>query len=293
MVARYFRHKSIPHQVWIKDGKVIAIPLPVYASAAIIRKVLDDEPPQMETNEYIPYDATKPLFLKGNGGDGSEMLYYSVFSKRIKPRIGTVGNRTTVDGQNVFFINLAPDHLFRNAFKSEINGDKRRVVWEVSDSLYNRIKGVGLDKPIGNYAMDKPYHDWLFENTFCYNFFAKQKMDFAAVREIMKRDLNQYFGIRYGIHASIQLRKVPGIVVRKVGPQSSRIPTKGGKPVIELTDPDVYRCENMPFSTVVSAVLAQVEPDLFIVDDTGMADRVDMVLPKAIDGNFLKANKEL
>ena len=292
-LTQLFPHKSIPHQVWINDGKVIAIPLPIYASPAIILEVLQDENPQMETNTYIPYDADKPLFLDGNGGDGSEMLYYSVFSKRIKPRIGTEGNRRTADGQNVFFINLAPDHLFRNAYKGEIKGDKRRVVWEVSDSLFNRIKGVGLDKPIGNYVHDKPYYDWLSENTFCYNFFAKQKMEFTAVREIMKRDLNNYFGVRYGIQASLQRRKVPGIVVRKVGPESSRFHTQGGKPVIELTDPDEYRCENIPFSTIVSAVLAQVEPDLFIVDATGMDKRVDMILPKSIEGNFIKANMEL
>lgn len=291
-LANYFPHKSIPHQVWIKDGRVIAIPLPVYSSKETISKVISGESFQVETNGYAPFNPTKPLFLNGNGGDGSEMLYFSVFSKRIKPRIGKEGRRNTPEGNNVFFINLAPDHLFFNAFKKEINGDKRRVVWEVSDSLYQQIKGTELEKPVGDYAKDKPYYDWLFDNTFCYNFFSRQEMELADVRGIMKRDLNNYFGIRYGISAAISPRKASCLVVRWIGPDSL-LQTEGGEALIQLTDPDEYRCVNIPFQSIVSAILANVQPDLFIVDWTGLNKRVDIVLPKSIDGNFSNATKEL
>ncbi|MEC3881615.1 TlpA family protein disulfide reductase [Parapedobacter sp. 10938] len=293
ILKQYFPHKSIPHQVWLKDGCVFAIPLPEYANGEVIASVINSEPVRIPMNEYVPLDKSKPLFLGGNGGDGSEMLYYSAVSKRIKPRIGGGGFKNETSDNKVLFINVSADYLLFAAFSKEIDMDRRRVVWEVDSSLYNKIQGTGLSDPIGNYKADSAYYRWLDENLFCYNLFAVRKLGASQVREIMKNDLNNHFGAYYGIEADVERRNVPCLVLRQTG-QSSLLESEGGDLVIELNDPRRYHCTNAPFETVITQMLSGVEPNRLFVDYTGMGSkRVDISLPTSINGNLIQAQREL
>src|SRR5690606_16368202 len=131
-------------------------------------------------------DRTKPLFLNGNGGDGNEVLYHSTISSRIRPRVAGGGVDANSEGNKALFINMSPDNLFRYAFEGDIGLDKRRVIWETSDSLYRQIKGKGIAKPTGDYARDRAFYDWAAQHFFCYNPFSKKEMDATAVYTTMK-----------------------------------------------------------------------------------------------------------
>jgi hypothetical protein len=119
------------------------------------------------------------------------------------------------------------------------------------------------------------------------------EMDAAAIRASMKKDLNQYFGSYYGINAVLEARKIPCLVVRKVHPDTAQLKSKGGPQVIALESADGYRCTNAPFTPMIRAILARVEPGAFLVDSTYYNGMVDLNIPRSIDGNFAKAQKEL
>ncbi|RQP17268.1 MAG: TlpA family protein disulfide reductase [Parapedobacter sp.] len=293
ILKQYFPHESIPYQVWLKDGRVFAIPMHEYATGEVVASAIKGEPLPMPMNEYVPLDRTKPLFLNGNGGDGSEVLYYSAISSRIRPRVAGGGVDAHAEGNKALFINMPPDNLFRYAFEGDIGLDKRRVIWETSDSLYRQIKGKGIAKPIGDYARDRVFYDWTAQHFFCYNLFSKKEMDAAAIYATMQKDLNQYFGVHYGINAALERRKIPCLVLRTVHTDTARLKSKGGPQVIALGSPDGYQCVNAPFTPMIRAILAGVEPGAFLVDSTYYNGMVDITMPRSIDGNFAKAQKEL
>jgi len=293
VLEKFFPHKSIPHQVWLKDGRVYAIPMPEYTNPEVISRVIEGKPVRIPMNEYVPLDRSKPLFLNGNGGDGSEVLYYSTVSTSIRPRVSGGGVTVSAEGNKALFINMSPDNLFQYAFEGDIGLNMRRVIWETSDSLYKAIKGIGIAKPIGNYAKDKAFYDWVAEHIFCYNLFSKNEMDVATIRGIMKADLNRYFGARYGIKAELERRKMSCLVIRSVSVDTARLKSKGGPQVIDLKDPKEYHCANAPFTSMIKGVLYVVEPGAFLVDSTGYYGMVDITMPRSVDGNFAIAQQEL
>ena len=293
ILKQYFPHKSIPYQVWLKDDRVFAIPMLQYATGESIAGVIKGEPVYMPMNEYVPLDKSKPLFLNGNGGDGRGLYYSSAVSGRVKPMIAGGGTSQNADGTNVLFVNVTADYLLLRAFDSDVGMNFRRISWEVSDSLKQEIKGSHLSKPTGNYERDSAYFNWLARNTFCYNLFSRSRLDAALIREIMKTDLNRYFGLRHGIKAEVEWRTVSCLVLRQVGPPTL-LETKGGELVVDLKGAAQYRCVNAPFRTVISPMLSQVEPDRLFVDSTYLdSKRVDITLPTSINDNLTGAQQAL
>jgi len=104
LLLQYFPHRSIPHQVWIMDNKVVHIGAAVDANEKNIALALDGHLPQMEVKaEFMDFSLTKPLdefakrvnipiykksvvtgYIKGIGGNngimqanGQKLLYYN------------------------------------------------------------------------------------------------------------------------------------------------------------------------------------------------------------------------
>src|SRR3546814_14538233 len=62
VLGRVFPHSSIPHMVWIKDGRVVAIPKIDYATVGNISAVLEGKHPRLtEKTEDRMVDTTKPF----------------------------------------------------------------------------------------------------------------------------------------------------------------------------------------------------------------------------------------
>jgi len=63
LFSRYFKHKYIPHEVWIYKGKIIGITSLDYVDEYNIRKVLNGEMVEWPLkNDFNKYDMSKPLF---------------------------------------------------------------------------------------------------------------------------------------------------------------------------------------------------------------------------------------
>jgi FKBP-type peptidyl-prolyl cis-trans isomerase/thiol-disulfide isomerase/thioredoxin len=62
--SAYFKHKTIPHEAWVYNGKVIAITTPDYVNAEQIRKVLTGAAINWPVKyDFFKFDAAKPLFI--------------------------------------------------------------------------------------------------------------------------------------------------------------------------------------------------------------------------------------
>jgi thiol-disulfide isomerase/thioredoxin len=80
---KLFPHRTLPHYVWINgDGTVVAITEYTEVNAANIMAMLNGGAPSLTEKKdlKVPFSDDKPLFINGNGGDGSAVLYHRVFS---------------------------------------------------------------------------------------------------------------------------------------------------------------------------------------------------------------------
>src|SRR3546814_174468 len=79
VLGRVFPHSSIPHMVWIKDGRVVAIPKIDYATVCNISAVLEGKHPRLtEKTEDRMVDPIKPFFVGGNGD--AEVVYADAYA---------------------------------------------------------------------------------------------------------------------------------------------------------------------------------------------------------------------
>ncbi len=79
ILRKFFPHPGgLPHFVWIKDNKVVAIPDPLVITEANIKAVFNGSSVAIAQNKYIPFDYSKEVFKNGNGGEASKPIYHSL-----------------------------------------------------------------------------------------------------------------------------------------------------------------------------------------------------------------------
>ena len=72
-LTKLFPHISIPHVVWLYNGKVIAITDGGEISTAHIQQVLQHKPVSFDMKEDVmDFDPSSPLLSKDNGGDDND-----------------------------------------------------------------------------------------------------------------------------------------------------------------------------------------------------------------------------
>lgn len=175
--ASYFRHLTIPHEVWVYKGKVVAITTEQYVNQVNIQKVLSGEPINWpEKNDFYSFDASKePLFkLDTVQTDPSAIIQYTAISgykERVNAEGLSGGSGTVRDKKRktirTFFLNQAiftsyytnwsnltsPNDLIRPSASITPN----QILWEVKDP--SRYK---YDSKINYQA------DWIRKNGICF-----------------------------------------------------------------------------------------------------------------------------
>lgn len=153
ILSSYFRHQTIPHEVWIYKGKVVAITTDQYVDRENIQKILNGEPIEwpVKNDFYLAYQGQKPLFeLNAVQANPSTILQYAAISgykERVNSEGLTGGSGIIRDQKNkkirTFFINqsilvayemnwrslIQPKTLVRPSLSLTPN----QIVWEVAD----------------------------------------------------------------------------------------------------------------------------------------------------------------
>ncbi len=285
ILKKYFPHQSIPHQVWIKAGRVEAIVGPEYAHANIIRAVLAGKHVAFNHKIEVPFDKTRPLFLGGNGGDGANMLYQSVISGRLSAQVAGTSRPTRTQ---VLAYNQTVEQLFGTAFtvrdlpQFSLLTIAKYFRFEIPDSLRYRISpGIILAK--GSQA---EFDRWVNSNLYCYNLVLPHGFSAADLGGKMLDDLNLFFGHHLNLKVRYETRKLRTLALIRTD-QRKEIRTKGGEAKrkwsirnksLELTNQSIgYLVHYLNVAYSYPSLGGQV-PGHPIVDETNTGTNVDLAL---------------
>ncbi|MBB2143938.1 redoxin domain-containing protein [Pedobacter sp. LMG 31464] len=254
VLATYFPHLSVPHQVWIRKGIVVAIASKAYATAANIRLALSGAALSFrEKSEQLDFDSGKPLFIAGNGGDGKELLSQSVIAGYVQG-LDNSGERVLQRKGFISLTNGTLMSLYSRALEAQIPfyPVNNRFVIETGEQLRSRILFDGDDAAQEN---------WMLQNAYCYNLVLPGGVSRAELMEIMRSDLDRFFKAHLGVQVSVEKRKVKCRVLKVVGDTAGLVAVSGGRSLPEFIAAYSYANWNLP---------------LPIVDQTGLSSLLRM-----------------
>ncbi len=273
-LQKYFPHKYIPHYIWInRKGEVAAITGHEPVDRQNIRAMIMQEVIKMPfKNDLLTFDPKVPLFIDGNGGDGSSIKYRSLFSEYI-PGLSQTASSVTTDTNKktsrVYCINCQILMLYTVAYSKVETFPENRVILDVKDP--SRLRASGNENDL---------EEWLKNNTYSYELITPTNPQ-NRVREQMAEDLNRFFGLR----AYFENRLVDCYVLTAL-PGLEKSYSKGGNREDNLSDEhntDKYIHNNT--MDALYGYLNEVLP-LNVVDETNCLNTLDLQFPQPDEGNF-------
>lgn len=265
----YFPHNSVPHEVWIRQGTIVAITYAEDVTAENIQKVLDGEKIHLvEKKANFDYNIFQPLLVSGNGGNANDLLYHSIITGYLDGISGGGGVMTdslnrykirVVDGSIARLYATAaeqydPDFVFPS--RTRIEADNSARILPPEEPEYN----LHVRKYFYSYELVIP---------------AAAK---ANAGRYMLADLNRFFGGVYHIRGGIQKTKTKCWVLKRMD-KGVNITSKGGASKIAQEGArEVW--QNAPFTDFFQTIsyLYQKQPYPF-VDKTGIKGNIDISLP--------------
>lgn len=255
ILIKLFPHRVLPHYVWIgKSGHVIAITGLEDLTYSNISKFLSDQAPVLpvKTDYQIPFNRNRPLFLDGNGGNGSQTVYRSVISRYVPGIDGCSGSgiksMNSIHGRRIYAVNTTIVNLYRMALGKSYTKflPRSRVILDVKDT----------DRVITGLSGRK-YIEWLQRNGYCYELQVPPALMHKAF-DIMAQELNRYFKAMLGISARMEKRTVPCYVLIRTT-KDNKVLTKGGKSIHQVS---AYNLKILTPDTRVTTLWEKVTPPL-------------------------------
>jgi thiol-disulfide isomerase/thioredoxin len=281
-LAKLFPHNSIPHEVWIKDGKIIATGYGEDVNEEAIVRVIQNQPILTDPKEdNLAFDHLAPLLINGNGGR-SNIFYQSLITPYIDGLRTVAGYDKNTERVISVAVNVSVISLYHQAFNHLdplLSFDNRTVI-DVPDSLKAK-----LVRPVNS-----GFHQWIKQYGFCYDLVLPSNYN-GKIYSVMLNDLNRFFELHYGITGHIEKREVTCLVLSRVN-NSYSLESKGGEPVFKSDDAHLI-LKNLPISSFV-LLLANQHRKLQtpILDETGYQTPIDLTL-NADTGNLEALRKEL
>jgi len=269
-LLKLFPHKYVPHEVWIKDGKVIAITGEAEVTASNIEIQLSEKPIVMdEKKSNFDYDLTKPLLFNGNGGKAADLLYHSVFTGYLD---GIGGGGVYSDSLHRFKIralNGTVIQLYQAAMRytnSRELAQANRCITEFDKQEVLPLPNV----PAYNIAARGKY--------YCYELIVPIALKDQA-GELMLKDLNRFFGARYHLSGTVEKRTVKCWALRKTA-AFKEMASSGSTPEIISDDPNLMVYHQQPFAKFSEAIASiyRHEP-LPMIDQTCITSKIDITFP--------------
>jgi Thiol-disulfide isomerase and thioredoxins len=113
-----FPHKTIPHYVWLKDQRVVAITSGEEINEGNIRNALSGSIDSIRKKKELDFDFRKPLFVDGNGGVPEKYIFRSILTNYVEGLPSSMGIRKQNDGAVVKIHNTNTTllRLYQQAF---------------------------------------------------------------------------------------------------------------------------------------------------------------------------------
>ncbi len=207
VLKKYFPHYLIPHQVWIKNGKVLSITGAEYSNLENISKVLHHKPMRMiQKKDANVVDMSK---------DSLNFPYFkSLLSSRIRnAKSGITRAQNEIRAYNVSLKDLLIESYVGLFSLGQLNA---MLIWDVSDSLKNELTAKGKVLR-GDYEHDMLIEEWLDRNLYCYTLSFDKSLQVSSVqiKEIMRNDIIRFIRHLKGVDCSLTRKSVEHWVLVK------------------------------------------------------------------------------
>ncbi|MBB5646288.1 FKBP-type peptidyl-prolyl cis-trans isomerase [Pedobacter cryoconitis] len=299
--AAYFRHRTIPHEVWVYNGKVVGITSSDYVDSNNIKMVLSGQQNDWPVkNDFYIFDGKKqPLFaMNPNQIDTvSTFVKYSAISdyKEGANSEGFGASGIVRDSRKrtvrAFFVNHPIYNAYLINWSRAINfGDLVRpsfliqpnqIVWEVEDkSRYIFVEGSGASQ------------GWLKTNGIC---FESLNIDTgqtdADISKATIADLDRLLGL----HARWEKRKEKVLVLLRT---DKSIPLKSKHSLTDeydnrlITHGSMHQLRDSPVSTLTKKMNEEAG-NPYVFDETSYIEKVDLDLNFSSWTDIVGINKAL
>lgn len=264
-LAQYFPHKFVPHYVWIdQKGKIIATTAQAEITEQNIRSVIQGKQVALHVKkDMLDFDNQKPLFADGNGGDGTDFLYRSVFTPYIEGLGTSSGIEHNAKGEvtRCYMLNTSLWVLLKTAYPKQLNFPVNRIIVQAK---HPALFTPGLMED-----------SLLYNNSFCYDLHLPASVP-AELFKYMQEDIARVFRLK----VFNEERLIKCLVLQKGGSLTAAV-SKGGVPATDIDGASSRKfITNQPVNVLVKILngLAATR-DLPLIDETGMHENIDIVFP--------------
>lgn len=269
-LSKLFPHNYVPHEVWIKDGKVFAVTSEAEVTADNIKTLLTaQKSPFAEKKSNFDYDLTRPLLIDGNGGANSDLQYHSVITGYLDG-IGGGGVYTdSLDRYKIRALNGTVLQLYRAAIRYQ-----NKLPLAQSNRSVLEVDKATLLPPPNAAAYSSTARDYYHS----YELIVPPALK-AQAGKLMLDDLNRYFSARYNIHGVVEKRKVKCWVLKQKGSTISLI-SQSPSPSIDSSTPNRLIYYKQPFENFYRAVVNLYSDEPYpVIDRTGITSEIDIAFP--------------
>lgn len=232
LLASYFRHQIISHEVWIYKGLVKAITSPEYVNEENIRMVLDGKLVDWPVkNDAVDFDISKPLMsliCPDEYNQKNKVFSYSVLAGHRNGLNKTGGLNFSYDSLN---------HTYRTALFNKSIASAYKLLLFNTDSVEKDFimtpgRWVLEAKDPSKYDYDAKmglYDAWSREHEVCYEMVTSRTVKKHEMARMVLKDLDN----KLGLYGRWEKRKVKCLVfTRGNGPVTDTLSMdKGGIPV--------------------------------------------------------------
>lgn len=186
----YFPCDIFPHEVWISDGKVIAITSALEVTEANIQSALTGNKLNLhEKKDILNYDTNQPLLSTTAEKENSLIFFRSLITGYVEGIGGSSGLRMKDDKVSGYFsLNSSLFSLAKEAYSNEIVYPDNRIVVESANKYF---------------AVS--YNDTaIYHHSYCYDLITPPS-DEATIHSYIQNDLKKYFNI--DLHKEIRKAK--------------------------------------------------------------------------------------
>jgi len=270
LLTKIFPHRYVPHEIWIKDGKIFAKTDEKEVTLDNISQALNGKIKSFPEKKFnFDYDLTQPLLLNDNGGGAKDLLYHSLFTGYLDG-IGGAGVFTDSSGRfKIRALNGTILQLYQFAIRYE----------NIPLSYANRcILDFDKQEEVLPPPQVPDYSPAVRDKYYCYELIVPVGLKEMAP-QLMLEDLNRFFGAIYNIQGTIEKRKVKCWVLKIKGSIENLV-SKSDSAGFITSDSNRLVYHKQPFQgfyyAVVSLYSKEASP---IIDSTGITSEIDICFP--------------
>lgn len=199
LLTKLFPHRSIPHYVWVKEGRLLAISHAEDLTSQNIKNAFIGKEIATSYITPIEYDMRKPLFENGNGGEAPKYIFKSFLAPYVnglKSSISRYRDSSQLISR-ITFTNISLLALYTYAYPELQKFSRARLILNVKDTL--------------PFDTDNTTISWKNQNLYNYEIQLTPSPK-KKVQQIVKQDLQRFFGYQ----VRLEVRVINCWVVRAI-----------------------------------------------------------------------------